>query len=60
MSLTSPLRKELLIDFRLKMSPNVEAVSLDLLSLHYRLLLRCVCVSDSTEAASCSLILKES
>jgi len=57
MSLTSPLRKELLIDFRLKMSPNVEAVSVDLLSLHHRLRLHYVCVS---EAASCSLILKES
>ena len=60
MSLTSPLRKEVLIDFRLKISPNVEAVSLDLLSLHHWLLLCCACVSDSSEAALCLLILKVS
>ena len=53
MSLTSPLRKEVLIDFRLKISPNVEAVSLDLLLLHHWLLLCCACVSDSSEAALC-------
>ena len=53
MSLTSPLRKEVLIDFRLKISPNVEAVSLDLLSLHHWLLLCCACVSDSNDAALC-------
>ena len=53
MSLTSPLRKEVLIDFRLKISPNVEAVRLDLLSLHHWLLLCCACVSDSSEAVLC-------
>ena len=45
MSLTSPLRKEVLIDFRLKISPNVEAVSLDCVVLVFQTQMTQHCVN---------------